>query len=216
MKILYLSVFFLFLSPGCKISYKLLKSTEATVLYEFERVYFGGGDAYYFYKSASCLVKEGIYDEKSGTYTINPEWHDLLGYVSDQSTLASELVNKLNKKHNTNSNKNSPSGTYFFSKKLGEIEYHYSDYIYNHHLDENTIYIIFKIKGDIALVKNISDDAIFEYNKKYTCPILYNKLNLPFYKVVSLIESSPPSETWLSRNGYHKMPIDSFRINFCD
>jgi len=212
------SLFLVFLAflTGCNTYHSLMKNTEATILYEFELVNLGDGDMEYFFKSATCIIGEGIFDLSKGVYTQMPEWYDLVECVPNRYILASELVDKLNKKYKSDCDKNKPSGTNFFSKQISEPGIHYSNYIYNYYLHEGMIYIIFRIKGDIALVTKISNEAILEYNKKYSCPILYNKLNLPFCKVVRLKDASPPSNAWLSRNGYYKMPIDNFRINFCD
>jgi hypothetical protein len=211
-------VLFLFytLFVGCKTNYKLLKNTEATIVYGFEFVDLGNAQKEYFLKSASCVISDGVYDLSKGVYTQKPEWYDLLGILPKRNILTSELVNKLSKKYKTDCEKNAPETTKFFSKKLGETGVHYSDFIYNYYLQEEEIYIIFKVKGDIALVKKVSDKALLDYNKKYSCPIFYDSLNLPFCKVIRLKESFSPSESWLNKNGYYKMSIDSFKINLCD
>lgn len=204
--------FFIFFLPSCNVNYKLLKNREVTVLYHFELIDLGDGDPYYFLKYSSCLIEQGVYDLKSGTYIQNPESYALLEFLPDTSMLASELASKLNKKYSTNHNENTPSSTPLFSKRIGESGFHYSDHIYTYAFIPGEVYIVFKIKGDIALIKNISDDAILSYNKNYACSISPNNLQLPFCKIVTIKGSSPIPDAW---GAYFKMPIDSFRINNC-
>lgn len=201
---------------ACAIQQKLYKNVNATIIYGFEQVNVGDNQEDYFFKSASCLIGKNVYDIKSAKYLARAEWHDLLGDVNQSDEIFKKYITKLDKRHKVNSGKNRPALTKYFSKKTDKAGIQYSDHIYNYYLDESEIYIIFNILGDISLLKKISNSAIAEQNLRHYCPIQFDTLNLPLFKVIKLKEAYPTPKEWLTLNGYYKMPIDSFRINFCD
>lgn len=152
---------------------------------------------------------ENLYYLKSRKCIVNNRELDLVDWIEPNSELERML-----KRYDVDSDV--PLSECCFLPKRGEGVEYLSECAYNWLNDEDEITIIFSFKGKVLLINNLPNDRKYGIYNHYSCPIVLDTLNSPFYKILEIDSCFSPSKSWLSDNNYYKAAIDSFNINFCD
>jgi hypothetical protein len=212
-KKIWFNFWILLMLTGCGIQSKAFKDREFTVMYEFEPFDIGDTMVHYFYKSALVEDNNGVENFSGSKCKKGPSRIDLLEDINNRHF--ESLGVPLNEKFRIDCAKNLPSTSRSFSKYgNGWNPRQYSDYFYGHKVnDVKNVWIIFKVRGDFVRIRKYSKRSIKDFNRRYACPIVLNKLNLPFFVVTNLSETKPTDIKWLESNNFRKLPIDSILTN---
>ena len=186
---------------------KLYKDKEATIIFSFERAAVDEGEYYYFFKSSHLIINGKELD--SGNCITQPKEITEEAEILAQKRFGKSWKPKI---------QNITSAAYFSkndAKYFGD-PMHYSDNIYEKNDENGKLYIVYRANCDVIKFNKLSQVDSISCNRRYSCPIEEDLLNVPFYYVVNIDSFYPIDNEFLSNENFIKFPVDTFRVNYCD
>lgn len=201
--------FFSILIFGCANPwYSIRKNKEAVLVMTFEKACIDSTLCYYFYKSYQVFIQNDVYD--------------FISWIPDETQLDTNLQRVISKKYSIevyNQFKEAQclKSPYSYKDKECELSL-FKDYDAMHKINNeiNIFYMIYAIRGDFVIIKNIDNETMRLYKPNYYCPIEKGALNPPFCAVIACDSTYKVSEAFLKKNKLISFRQDSIELNNCD